>query len=107
MNDPVYVEAAQALARRTIQEGGATPQAKAAYAFRRCLIRPPTEAEVQRLVTLYHQAREGFAKDPSRAARLASDPLGPLPPGIDPVEAAAWTTVANVLLNLDEMFLKR
>jgi len=107
MNDPVYVEAAQALARRTIQEGGATPQAKAAYAFRRCLIRPPTEAEVQRLVALYHQAREGFAKDPSRAARLASEPLGPLPPGIDPVEAAAWTTVANVLLNLDEMFLKR
>jgi hypothetical protein len=39
--------------------------------------------------------------------KLATDPLGPLPEGTDPVQAAAMTVVGNVLLNLDELFLKR
>jgi len=107
MNDPVYVEAAQALARRILREGGATVESRAAFAFRCCLIRPPTPAEQQRLVTLYQQVRARFATQPDQANRFATDPLGPLPAGVDPVEAAAWTTVANVLLNLDEIFLKR
>lgn len=107
MNDPVYVEAAQALARLTLQQGGSTLESKARYAFRRCLIRPPSAPELQRLIELYRQARDRFAAEPARAARFATDPLGPLPGGVDPVDAAAWTTVANVLLNLDEMFLKR
>jgi hypothetical protein len=42
-----------------------------------------------------------------RAARLASVPLGPVPEGVDPVDLAAWTVVANVLLNLDETLMKR
>jgi hypothetical protein len=33
--------------------------------------------------------------------------LGPLPKGMDPTEAAAWTAVGNVILNLDEMLMKR
>ncbi len=107
LNDPVYVEAAQALARRTVQHGGATPQSRVAYAFRLCLIRPPTEAECNRLVVVYEQARDRFARQPVAAQQFATQPLGPLPAGMDAVEAAAWTTVANVLLNLDEMFLKR
>jgi hypothetical protein len=107
MNDPVYVEAAQALARRILREGGATVESRAAFAFRCCLIRLPTPAEQQRLVTLYQQVRARFATQPDQANRFATDPLGPLPAGVDPVEAAAWTTVANVLLNLDEIFLKR
>ena len=41
------------------------------------------------------------------AMKLATDPLGPLPEKTDPVQAAAMTVVSNVLLNLDEMFLKR
>ena len=38
---------------------------------------------------------------------MATDPLGPLPTGMDVAELAAWTVVANVLLNLDEMLMKR
>ena len=45
-------------------------------------------------------------RDP-RAVHLATDPLGPLPEGADAVNLAAWTTVANVLLNLDETLMKR
>ena len=41
------------------------------------------------------------------AAKLATDPLGPVPDGANVAELAAWTVVGNVLLNLDEMFMKR
>src|SRR5207248_5712777 len=57
LNDPAFVEAAQALARRTLQEGGATLEAKVVFAFRLCLARPPRDMEVKRLVQLYQQAR--------------------------------------------------
>ena len=46
LNDPVYVEAAQALARRLVKEGGDTTESRARFAFRLCLIRPPSEVEL-------------------------------------------------------------
>jgi hypothetical protein len=107
LNDPAFVEAAQALARRAVKEGGKTIEDKVAYAFRLCLARPPRDIEVKRLVELYQQARAGFAADPKEALVMATQPLGPLPPGMDAADLAAWTVVGNVLLNLDEMFLKR
>ncbi len=106
LNDPVFVEAAQALARRTLAEGGAESAARAEYAFRRVLLRSPESAERDRLVTLVEQARSNLASDRAAALALATKPLGDLPPGIDPVEAAAWTVVGNVLLNLDETLSK-
>lgn len=106
LNDPVYVECAQALARK-MAAAGTTPAAKAGAGFQACLIRPPSETEIERLVLLYQTARTKFEKIPADAVKLATDPLGPLPKEMDPVELAAWTVVANVLLNLDEMFLKR
>jgi hypothetical protein len=107
MNDPVYVEAAQALARRAIEKGGQTAAEKAAFAFKACLVRAPSEAEVSRLVKLYEAAKEKFATDATKATQFATNPLGPLPKGVDSTEAAAWTVVANVIMNLDEMFMKR
>ena len=107
MNDPVYVEAAQALARRMIEKGGSTPAEKVAFAFRACLVRPPNEAEVQRLVKLHDDAKAKFAKEMANAIQFATNPLGPLPKGMDAADAAAWTVVCNVLLNLDEMLMKR
>jgi len=107
LNDPVYVEAAQALARKAVAEGGPDAKSKAAWAFRRCLTRAPREAETARLVALYEQSKAKYAADPAKAAQLATDPLGPLPAGADAAELAAWTVVSNVLLNLDEILLKR
>ncbi|MBW3538983.1 MAG: DUF1553 domain-containing protein [Planctomycetes bacterium] len=107
LNDPVYVEAAQKLARRMAAEGGAAPAEKVRRGFQLCLARPPAEAELSRLVRLYETARERFSGSPADAVKLATDPLGPLPEGADAVELAAWTIVGNVLLNLDEMFMTR
>ena len=107
LNDPVYVEAAQGLARRVLKDGGPTIRSKAEFAVRACLVRPPTDAEVDRLTKLFLAAKDGFASNPRKAKEFATVPLGALPPGVEPVDAAAWTAVANVLLNLDEMVLKR
>lgn len=107
LNDPVYVEAAQALARRAISEGGATAGDRAGYAFRLCLARPAETTERDRLVTLFEKTRSRFEKDPDAARKLATDPLGPAPAGMDVAELAAWTVVGNVLLNLDETLMKR
>ena len=108
LNDPVYVEAAQALARRMIRETeGWLPETIVQTGFRLCLQRSATEQEEEKLVSLYNDAVEEFKIDLAGATKIATDPLGPIPVGMQPAELAAWTTVANVLLNLDEMFMKR
>jgi hypothetical protein len=106
LNDPVYVEAAQALARR-IERAGGDVRERAAYGFRRCLARPPSEDELTRLVRLFKRARAHYREAPEPARRMATDPLGPLAPGQDAARLAAWTVVANVMLNLDELLMKR
>jgi hypothetical protein len=107
MNDPVYVEAAQALARRMVKEGGTTPHERVSFGLNLCLSREPKRAEVSRLVTLYTELLVDYTKDPAAAKLMATDPLGPLPAGMKPEQLAAWTVVGNVILNLDEMFMKR
>jgi hypothetical protein len=106
LNDPVYVEAAQALARRAIQHSSVVAD-QVAYAFRCCLLRAPHDTELKQLVMLYNDSRARLADQPKAAVKLATIPLGNLPANVDPVAAAAMTVVGNVLLNLDEMVLKR
>ncbi|MBI4601498.1 MAG: DUF1553 domain-containing protein [Planctomycetes bacterium] len=103
LNDPVYVEAAQALARRIVSEASPpTPEALAARGLRLALLRPPRPGEVERLAALYRGTLEDYKMDPDGARSMATDPLGPAPEGADLAELAAWTVVSNVLLNLDE-----
>jgi hypothetical protein len=106
LNDPVYVEAAQALARRIVREGGATAEDRARFGLRLCLARPPQPEQVRQLTALYQSEREHYRKDGKAALELATDLLGPLPAGMDVGELAAWTVVANVLLNLDGVLTK-
>jgi hypothetical protein len=107
LNDPVYVEAAQALARRMVREGGSVDADRAARGFRLVLSRRPGLAELDRLLRLYADAAAGFRADAADAKRMATDPLGPVPAdlAIDEPDLAAWTVVANVILNLDEAFM--
>jgi hypothetical protein len=107
LNDPVYVEAAQALARKIAADKAATPTERAGHAFRICLSRPPHPDEIARLVRLYEQTRNHMQAHADQARVLAADPLGPLPKSASPADLAAWTVACNVLLNLDEMLMKR
>jgi hypothetical protein len=106
LNDPVYVEAAQALARRIVREGGSSLEARGRFALQLCLGRPSRAEQLAPLITLYTAEYERYRKDPQGAVALATEPIGPLPPGMEPADLAAWTTVANVLLNLDGVLTK-
>jgi len=106
LNDPVYVEAAQALARRIVREGGEDAASRARYGLELCLCRSARPEQIEPIVMLYTSEHERYRQDRAGALALATEPLGPLPASIEPAEAAAWTAVANVLLNLDGVLTK-
>jgi hypothetical protein len=106
MNDPVYVEAAQSLARKMISSGETIPD-QLKSGFELCLSRPPTKQELDRLVQLFEQVRVRYAEDAELARKMATDPIGAVPEGADVADLAALTVAGNVLLNLDEMLMKR
>jgi hypothetical protein len=106
LNDPVYVEAAQALARRMIA-GGSTVEDRTRTGFRLALIRPPSETELHRIVALHDTVLTTYRQDEKKAVEMATNPIGPVPKGADVADLAAWATVANTILNLDETVMKR
>ena len=101
LNDPVFFEAARALAARTLKEAAAAPEERAVLAFRLCTARRPTAPEVAPLLSFEERQLERFKADPEAARAVA----GAQTPG-EAAELAAWTMVANVLLNLDETLTK-
>jgi cytochrome c553 len=102
LNDPVFVEAAQALARRMLREASSTDdRARIELGLEWTLARPADPERVAILLDLLERARTDFAVRTDDARRFATDPLGPVPDGFDVVDAAAFTLVANVLLNQD------
>jgi len=105
LNDPVFVECAQALARKM---SSASPDLRKQLAagVKAVLIRDAKPEELDVLTKLYEQRLVIYQKDKEAATKLASDPLGPLPADADPAKLAALTAVANVLLNLDEFLTK-
>ncbi len=109
LNDPGFVEAAQALARRVVLQ---SPNIKSdaeriQVAFELCASREATADELRPLEKLLALARNELKKNPDAAKKLATEPLGKLPESVDVVELAAWMAVCNVLLNLDEVLMKR
>lgn len=105
LNDPVYIEAAQALGRRiAAHSGDLNEQIK--FGFQLCTARQPEKKELQRLVQLFKTVNEQYQNNTEAATELATDPIGPLPQDASPAEFAAWTLLGNVLLNLDEMLMR-
>jgi hypothetical protein len=107
MNEPQCFEAARHLAQKAIKEGGGSPEDRAAWMLHRCLLRAPSTQDVADLVTVYRAQKETYTKDPEAAKKAVT--FGDLPPdaSIETPELAAWTIVANVVLNLDEFVTKR
>lgn len=106
LNDQVFIEAAQHLARRMVARGGGTIEARLTWALEQVLLRPARPGEIQILADLYRSRLKHYEDAPVEAVRMATEPLGAVPEGADAVELAALTAVCNVILNLDE-FLTR
>ncbi|HXG63654.1 MAG TPA: PSD1 and planctomycete cytochrome C domain-containing protein [Blastocatellia bacterium] len=101
LNDPAFFEMAKGLATRILTEAPATTQGRIAYGFRLCAARSPKPAEAERLAALYQQQIEQFTKDTDAAKKLI-DGVALSGAQASEAEFAAWSVVANVLLNLDE-----
>ncbi|HXW04992.1 MAG TPA: PSD1 and planctomycete cytochrome C domain-containing protein [Vicinamibacterales bacterium] len=104
LNDPAYFEAARALAGRMTSEPppDAPPGVRAAWGVTLVLSRAATAAEDERLVALFETEREHYRTRPDAAKQVAGDHG----PAASLADRAAWTIVANVLLNLDETVTK-
>jgi hypothetical protein len=66
------------------------------------MARPPTERELQVLTTGLAARRASFEADPGKVAKLLAFGETRSPDSLPPAELAAWTLMANVLMNLDE-----
>ena len=106
LNDPAFVEAAQVMARKVSSVIGPDPAKRAEYAFRLCVARPPQPKELERVLAIYEAELANYRKDVKAAEAMAFGAVGKAPEGFDVCELAAWSVVANVLLNLDETITK-
>jgi hypothetical protein len=107
LNDPTYVEAARALAERTLVEAAKNDKARITYAFRLATARPPTGKEIAVLRSLLKGRLTSYRKEPQSALKLISVGESPRDKSIDPAEFAAWTMVTSAILNLDETITKQ
>jgi len=104
LNDPTYVEAARGLALRVLA-GPAGTTARIGHAWQLALQRAPAPAEQAEAERLLARHTEDYRRDPAAARALLA--TGQLPPAAaDPVELAAWTHLARVLLNLHEFITR-
>ncbi len=106
LNDVTYVESARRLAQMMLADGGHTPEERIRFAFRRATARIPEAKEVQVLAHGLERYRKAFAADREEALRYLRHGDSPVDPRLDPVELAAYTATAGVILNLDETITK-
>jgi hypothetical protein len=106
MNDPQFVEAARVLAQRMLSECGPDPAQRIAYAFELATARPPSEPELAVLTKLLAEQAAVFQQDAASIQALLETGDTAAPSELDPCELAAYTTVASVILNLDETITK-
>jgi hypothetical protein len=102
LNDPIYVEAARALATRILRECHGDDDARIAWAWKQSLVREPRAGEVAVARALLEKHRAEFRAAPANADAYRKIGASPAPPELDAAELAAWTDVARVILNLHE-----
>jgi hypothetical protein len=102
LNDPTYVEAARALAEKTLREGGPGVKNRIEWEFSRTLSRSPEPQELKIFQDLYRKQITRYTNDQLAAAKLIKAGESPVPGDLKVPELAAWTSVSRVLLNLHE-----
>jgi hypothetical protein len=105
MNDPTYVEASRKLAERLLTEA-ATPEDRIILAFRLATTRRPKPNELAVLRKMFDEQLALYRKNEKAALNLLRVGESKRNEQLDVAELAAWTTVASVILNLDETLTK-
>ena len=96
--------AAASFARRIVNEGGSTLDQRIAFAFKAAVARTPNREETANLASLYRKSLRKFltyGEDASKLANIGTEKTDSSPTSAQ-ADLAAWTVLANVLLNLDE-----
>ncbi len=106
LNDPQYVEAARHLAELALEHAGPTPEARAAYLFQRAAGRPPQKDDLADLLDVYRRQLDHYRASLEEAKKLIAVGESKPEASLDSAELAAWTVVANLILNLDEVITK-
>jgi hypothetical protein len=106
LNDKQYVEAARKLAERMMTDGGPTPVERSVFGFRLVTSRKPTAGESAVLLKVYESELAEFQADADAATKLLGYGAAKRNEALDVNELAAWTMVANMILNLDEAVTK-
>ena len=102
LNDPVFFEAAQGLAQRTLREAPDGFQNRLAYAFELALDRKPNAHELDHLAKYFDEQKALFEKDEKSMSVVAPY----VPEGVSRADLAAWVGVSRVLMNLDEFITR-
>ena len=102
MNNITFVEAARHLAERVLKTEGLTPRQRVDQAFRMVTSRVPSPDELEIMLGDLEFYQRDFKANPGAAKRLLAVGEKPNDPVLDPLEVAAYTLVANTILNLDE-----
>src|SRR5262249_33795820 len=106
MNDPQFVEASRAFAERIMTKGGNNANSRIAYVFRLATSRKPGADEVKALLNVFNQELAEYQKDKTAAEKLLGVGDFKNRTDLDKAELAAWTTIASMILNLDETITK-
>ncbi|MHC4877662.1 MAG: PSD1 and planctomycete cytochrome C domain-containing protein [Planctomycetota bacterium] len=106
LNDPQFIECARALAQRALSEGGDTVASRAARMLSLATSRQPADDEISVMVSIFNDLKKSYSADTEAAAKLLAIGEAVKLEGIDQAELAAWTIVANLVLNLDEVLTK-
>jgi mono/diheme cytochrome c family protein len=110
LNDPQFVQSARVLAQRALDAQVGSDDERAAWLVRLCTARQPAAATVEELVRLYREQLQSYRDDPRAARELLAQPEATTQErpesDEDASRHAAWTIVANLVLNLDEVITK-
>ncbi|MBI1904221.1 MAG: PSD1 domain-containing protein [Planctomycetia bacterium] len=106
MNDEQYVEASRHMARRMMLEGGSSPAQRLTYGFRLATARRPEPMELDVLNKVFADQLAHYQGHKEEAAKLLSVGESKIADPLDPAEHAAYTMLANLILNLDEAVTK-
>jgi hypothetical protein len=107
LNESQYMEASRALAARILRTEFETSAERADYLYRLCTARHASEAKVNELVRLYEDMLASYQSNEVAARELVGDHVAESNgEELDACQLAAWTVVANLMLNLDEAVTK-